>query len=182
MVIRDGETNWEHGEAMWESIFQTKCTQKPLAQLFELEDPWCSYAGFYLWAWSLCHGLGYHLQHLEEHARPQDTYAWLIVFFLVTNHDCVLMIQNITFPKILYTPKLKWHFGIQCRRRSIFISVFKNVTWQFGFKVERQMKFVKHRHWLPMIGEIFGQNNRLRSQCLQLQPVTCSHHPLVFLY
>ena len=81
MVIRDGETNWEHGEAMWESIFQTKCTQKPLAQLFELEDPWCSYAGIYLWAWSLCHGLGYHLQHLEEHARPQDTYAWLIVFF-----------------------------------------------------------------------------------------------------
>ena len=32
----------------------------------------------------------------------------------------------------------------------------------------------------PLIGEIFG-HNRLRSRCLQLQPVTCSHPP-VFLY
>ena len=31
-----------------------------------------------------------------------------------------------------------------------------------------------------VIGEIFG-HNRLRSQCLQVQPVTCSHPP-VFLY
>ena len=29
--------------------------------------------------------------------------------------------------------------------------------------------------------EIFGHNNRLRSQCLQVQPVTCSHPP-VFLH
>ena len=28
---------------------------------------------------------------------------------------------------------------------------------------------------------IFGHNNRLRAECLQVQPVVCSHSP-VFLY
>ena len=68
-------------------------------------------------------------------------------FFLVTNQDCILIIQNISFPKILCKPKLRWHFGIKCRWQLTFIFVFKNVTWHFGFEVERQMKFVKHRHW-----------------------------------
>ena len=31
-----------------------------------------------------------------------------------------------------------------------------------------------------VIGETFGQNNRLRSSCLQVQPVTC-RHPTIFL-
>ena len=34
--------------------------------------------------------------------------------------------------------------------------------------------------YIPVIGEIFG-HNQLRSKCLQVQPVTCSHPP-VFLY
>jgi hypothetical protein len=29
-----------------------------------------------------------------------------------------------------------------------FIFVFKNVTRHFGFEVEREMKFLKHTHWL----------------------------------
>ena len=39
-------------------------------------------------------------------------------------------------------------FGIKCRCQLTFILVFKNVTWHFRFEVERQMKFVKHRHWV----------------------------------
>ena len=34
-----------------------------------------------MWARNLCNGLGYHLQHLEKHAKPIDTYTRLIVFF-----------------------------------------------------------------------------------------------------
>ena len=80
--------------AICERIFQTKCNQKPLAQQVELEDPWCSYAGLSLWAWSGCNGLGYHLQHLKKHARPKDTYARLISFFLVTSQDHIMITQN----------------------------------------------------------------------------------------
>ena len=35
-----------------------------------------------LWASSGCKGLGYHLQQLEKHGRPKDTYAQLIEIFL----------------------------------------------------------------------------------------------------
>ena len=100
--------------------------------------------------WSLCNGLGCHLQHLEKHGRRKDTYTRLIVSYLVTNQGCILIIQNISFPKILCKPKLRWHFGIWCRCQLTFIIVFENVTRHFGFEVECQMKFVKHRHWWPL--------------------------------
>ena len=54
--------------------------------------------------------VGYHVQHLEKHARLKDTYARLInfvCFVLVTNQDCILIIQNISFPNILCKPKLR---------------------------------------------------------------------------
>ena len=44
----------------------------------------------------------------------------------------------------LCNPKLRWKFIIKCMCQLIFILVFKNVTWLFGFEVECQMKFVKH--------------------------------------
>ena len=138
------------------------------SQLRNRLDPWWCYVGFYFWARNLCNGLGYHLQHLDKHARPKDTYARLISFFWVTNQDCILIIQNISFPKIMCKPNLRWHFGIECRYSgcqltSIFS--FKNVTWHFGFEVERQMKFVKHRHWkvasIHVTGsEIFNKTRR----------------------
>ena len=117
-------------------------TSRPLMLLY----------GFLIWAPSLCNGLGYHLEHLEKHARPKNTYARLIgflffFFFSITNQDCILIIQNIGFPKILRKPKLRWQFGIKCRCQLTFTFVFKNVTWHFGFEVECRMKFVKHRHW-----------------------------------
>ena len=43
----------------------------------------------------------------------------------VTNQDCILIIQNISFPKILCKPKLRRHFGIKCRCHLTFILVFK---------------------------------------------------------
>ena len=46
------------------------------------------------------------LSTFEKTARPKDTYARLIVsssFFLVTNEDCNLMIQNINFSKYCVT-------------------------------------------------------------------------------
>ena len=95
-----------------------------------------------LWTWSECNGSGYHLQHLEKHARPKDTSARLIVFF-VQNQDCILSNQNISFPKILCNPKLRWDFRIECICQLTFFFVFENVMWQFGFGVERQMKIVK---------------------------------------
>ena len=70
-----------------------------LKNINQIEDPWCSYACFSLWAWILCNGLGCHLQHLEKHARPKDTYTRLIGFS-ITNQNCILIIQNISFPKI----------------------------------------------------------------------------------
>ena len=93
------------------------------AQKVEPEEPWCSYAGFSLWTWSLCNGLSYHLQHLEKHARPKDVYARLIKI-LVTSQDCILLIQNISFPKVLCKHKLKWHLRIKCRCWLTFILVF----------------------------------------------------------
>ena len=76
---------------------------------------------------------------------------WLIVFFFVTNQDCILVIQNISFSKILWNPKLKWHSRIRCIYQLTFISVFENVTWHFRFEVQCQIKFVKHTHWpVPM--------------------------------
>ena len=138
-MIRDSETNREQGKAMWEGIFQTNCNQKPLAQYVELEDTWCSYAGFSLRAQKLCNGLGYHLQHLEKHARLKDTYAWLIVFYMVRNQDCILIIRKIiSFPKILCKPNLRWHLGrkSRCQLTLIFSKIsrdtldFKsNVKW-----------------------------------------------------
>ena len=45
-----------------------------------------------------------------------------------------------------------WHWGDIVEENvdvnwHTFIFVFENVTWHFGFEVERQMKFVKHTHW-----------------------------------
>ena len=42
---------------------------------------------------------------------------------------------------------LRWHCRRKCRCQLTFIFVFENVTWHFGFEVERQIKFVKHTHW-----------------------------------
>ena len=39
--------------------------------------------------------------------KMKDTYAQLIGFFWVTNQDCILMIQILSFPKILCKPKLR---------------------------------------------------------------------------
>ena len=98
--------------------------------------------GSLLWAWSGCNGPSYHLQHSEIHARPMDTYARLIVYF-VTNKDCILIVHIIRFSKILSNTKLRWSFRVKCICQLIFIFVFENVKWHFGFEVERQMKFVK---------------------------------------
>ena len=38
----------------------------------------------------------------------------------------------------------RWHFRRKSRCQSTFIFALENVTWHFGFDVERQMKFVKH--------------------------------------
>ena len=97
------------------------------------------YAGLSLWARSRCNGLGYHLQHLEKHVRPKDTYAWLIKNY-VPNQDCILIIQNIIFSKIiLCKPKLRWNLRMKCICQLTFILVFENVTWHFGFEVECQI-------------------------------------------
>ncbi len=37
---------------------------------------------FSLWNWSLCNGWGSHLQYLEKHVTPKNTYARLIVWFI----------------------------------------------------------------------------------------------------
>ena len=66
--------------------------------------------------------------------------------FFYTNQDCILIIQNINFSKVLCNPKLRWHLTIICTYQLAFIFVFENVTRHFGFEVERQMKFVKHTH------------------------------------
>ena len=55
-------------------------------------------------------------------------YLCSIDSFLVTYQDCILIIQNISFPKILYNPKLKWHFRIKCLCQLKFIFVFESVT------------------------------------------------------
>ena len=54
---------------------------------------------------------------------------------------------------------------------------------RLGYQVARrdtQLLTYRLNYW-AVIREIFGHNNRLRSLCLQVQPVTCSHPP-VFLY
>ena len=42
---------------------------------------------------------------------------------------------------------LRWHLERKCRCQVTFNFKKQNVTWQFGFEVERQMKIVKHTHW-----------------------------------
>ena len=69
-------------------------------------------------------------------------------WFFVTNQDCILIIQNTSFSKILCNPKLRWRFRIRCTCQLTFFLSFENITWHFRFEVERQMKFVKHTHWL----------------------------------
>ena len=86
----------------------------------------CSYADLSLWAWSGCNGLGYHLQHLEKHAKHKDTNTWLIVVFFATNQDCILITQNTSFSIILCNPNSRWHSKIKCRCRLTFNFVFEN--------------------------------------------------------
>ena len=95
-----------------------------------------------------------HLQYWEKHARPKDTYACLIVFF-ITNQNFILNVQHISFSKILRNTKLRWHFRIKDICHLTFIFVFEDITWLFGFKVEHQTSFVKHTHNLHASTQIF---------------------------
>ena len=52
------------------------------------------------------------------------------------------------FSKILYNPKLRWHFKTKRICQLTFIFIFENVTWHFEFEVNRQMKFDNHTHWV----------------------------------
>ena len=66
-----------------------------------------------------CNGLGY----LKKNARPKNTYTRLMNFyFVLQNQDCILIIQNIVFSKILYNPKMRWHFKINgiCQLTFVF--------------------------------------------------------------
>ena len=80
-------------------------------------------------AWSGCNRLGYHPQHLEKHARPKDTYAWLIKKF-VTNQDCIFIIQNISFSKILCNPKfINWHSFLFLKKSCDTLDLKSNIKW-----------------------------------------------------
>ena len=70
-----------------ESISHNKLTLKTLDALMRVSI--CGLEG-YAMDWAT-------IQHLEKHARSKDTYARLIGFF-VKNQDCILIIQNISFP------------------------------------------------------------------------------------
>ena len=88
----------------------------------ELEDPWCSYACLSLWAWSGRNGLGYHLQHLEKHARLKNTYSRSINCLkqLKIVFDC----SKYQISKIFYNPKLRWHLRVKCICQLTFIFFF----------------------------------------------------------
>ena len=137
--------------------------KKLVAQQVELEDPWCSYVGSKFMQW-----IGLPSSTFGETCKTDRYLHSIDSFFLVTNQDCILIIQNINFPKILCKPKLRWHFGIKCRCQLTFIFDFKNVTWHFGFEVERQIKFVKHRH-CPAFCEFIPSSN----YCIQILKQTC---------
>ena len=64
------------------------------------------------------------LQHLEKHARPKDD-SCVNFILLVTNQDCILIIQIISFPNMLYKLKLRWHFGIEYRCQLTLLLFFK---------------------------------------------------------
>ena len=89
----------------------------------------------------------------EGYLRSIDRFYYLISIFLifnflVSNQDCILITQSISFSKVFCNPKLWWHCRINYTCQLSLIFVFENVTWHFGFEVERQMKFVKHTHCL----------------------------------
>ena len=67
-----------------------------------------------------------------------------IVFWLFT---------TLLFSKIFYDPKLRRHFRIKCIYICplAFIFVFENVTWHFGFEIQRQIKFVKRTHGVVLL-------------------------------
>ena len=71
-----------------------------------------------------------------------DTYARLTIFyFLITNKDFTLITQYIVVSKILYNPKLRWHFRIKCICQLTKKIKIENVAWHFRFKVQQQMTF-----------------------------------------
>ena len=87
----------------------------------------------------------------EKICETKEYYAQLIVFvclFVCYSQDCILIIEILVFPKILCNPKLRWQFRRKCRCELTFIFVLENVTWHFGFEVEREMNFVKATHCL----------------------------------
>ena len=83
---------------------------------------------------------------------------------------------------LLRNPTWKWTLGnISLMIRSWFCFCERLWTGYVSLSVLLHVCITTmHAIARPVIGEIFG-HNRLRSWCLQVQPVTCSH-PLVFLY
>ena len=98
---------------LWERISHTKYNPKPFVQEVKLEDPWCSYADLSLWAWSGMQWIGLPPSTFGETCEIEG-YLRSIDSFLVTNQDCILIIQNMFFySKILCNPNLRWHFKIK---------------------------------------------------------------------
>jgi hypothetical protein len=96
-----------------------------------------------------------------------EGYLHSIDRFFVTTQDYILIIQNISFLKILFNSKLRWHCKIKCIRQLTFILVFENATCHFGFEVERHMKFVKHTHWSQCISYMWNNYNNFLVKVLK---------------
>ena len=107
------------------------------------------------WTWRplmlLCGSLFVGLKWMQWIGLPSSTfretcetkgYLCSIDSFFVTNQDCSLIVQNISFSKLLCNPKLRWHLRIKCICQLIWFLFLKtscdtldlklNVKWNLS--------------------------------------------------
>ena len=95
-----------------------------------------------------------------------------VPFYKKTTNFGTRSIYKVNFQRLRIIQQSCRHLPSQDQAWSLF-GQFEKACSLFVSFLKCSLNAMQYLWSRPVTGEIFGHNHRLRSQCLQLQPVTC---------